>query len=45
MKIVRAFMLGIAEFRSSFTTHTAHPTAYDVGRELAHRATFRRWDV
>jgi hypothetical protein len=42
-----AFFLGMSEFRLSFTTHFADwdfQNAYDSGRELAHRLTFRYWD-
>lgn len=43
----RAFLLGMREFRQSFTT--AHDDAdlelaYDCGREFAHVATFRRYE-
>lgn len=43
----KAFLLGVREFRSSFTTHFADYTlqlAYDSGREWAHRLTFRHFD-
>ena len=46
MNKIRAFTLGMREFRLSFTTSfVGHPdeqgmyAAYDLGREWAHRAT------
>ena len=39
-----AFILGMVEFRSDVTSHTNHPEAYDWGREVAHIATFRKFD-
>lgn len=47
MTTLRAFFLGMAEFRLSFTTHIADNDlqhAYDTGREWAHRLTFRHFD-
>jgi hypothetical protein len=47
MKTIKAFLLGMAEFRLSFTTHIADwhlQNTYDKGREFAHRLTFRRYD-
>ena len=47
MNKIRVFLLGMAEFRLSFTTHFADNSlqhAYDTGREWAHRLTFRRFD-
>ena len=43
---LRAFLLGVREFRSDLTTHFDYPLIedYDRGREWAHRLTFRRWD-
>ena len=42
---IRAFSLGVWEFRSHWTTHQpSNDEAYDWGREWAHRLTFRRWD-
>jgi hypothetical protein len=43
---LRAFILGIREFRLGITTHFDDDLieTYDRGRELAHRITFRRWD-
>lgn len=43
--MIRAFILGIAEFRLNVTASTGHPVAYDAGREFAHRVTLRRWDA
>jgi hypothetical protein len=45
---IRAFLLGIREFRLDLTTHFEDDRlvlAYDWGREIAHRVTFRHWDV
>jgi hypothetical protein len=45
--MIRAFFLGMAEFRLSFTTHFADldlMEAYDWGREWAHRLTLRRFE-
>lgn len=46
MTKLRAYLLGIREFRSDFTTHFDYPLieTYDAGRDMAHRLTFRRWD-
>lgn len=44
---IRAFILGMLEFRSDFTTHFSEwgaMRAYDYGRELAHRFTLRRFE-
>jgi hypothetical protein len=43
---LRAFALGMFEFRSSLTTHFDGDLieTYDAGRELAHRLTFRHWE-
>lgn len=43
----RAFLLGMAEFRSDCTTGFDDLDlldAYDAGRDLAHRLTLRRFD-
>lgn len=43
----RAYVLGIMEFRSDFTTSFDDYDlllAYDRGRETAHKLTFRLWD-
>lgn len=46
MNTLRAFLFGLAEFRSSFTTHFPEQAyAYDLGREIAHRLTFRRYET
>jgi hypothetical protein len=42
--MIRAFILGLFEFKSDMTTNTGNPVAYDWGREVAHRITFRRYD-
>jgi hypothetical protein len=47
MTKLRAFILGVVEFRSEFTTHFenyADLLAYDTGRELAHKLTFRSFE-
>lgn len=48
MKKLKAFLLGMYEFRLNFTTYISHPDlmrAYDWGREWAHRLTFRRYEA
>lgn len=48
MKRIKAFLLGVFEFRRAFTTHfkSWHQlNAYDAGREWAHRLTLRRFDA
>ena len=47
MKTVNAFLLGVYEFRSTYTTHIADwgvSRAYDWGREWAHRLTLRHFE-
>lgn len=47
MSTVCAFLLGMWEFRLSFTTAYHDPdlgAAYDRGRELAHKITLRQFD-
>ena len=54
MKKIKAFLLGLWEFRSCVTWAdpargddgdlTPLDEAYDCGREFAHVVTFRRWD-
>lgn len=46
MKTIHAFWLGLREFRSQVTTSFDPPLieAYDKGRDLAHRLTFRKFD-
>lgn len=46
MKRIRAFLLGVWEFRSGVTTHFDDDLieTYDWGREWAHRLTFRRFE-
>lgn len=41
LSMVYCFFLGICEFRSDVTSVTGQPDAYDLGREFAHRVTFR----
>ena len=46
MKKLYAYLLGMYEFRSDFTTHfdgTLIET-YDSGRDMAHSLTFRYFD-
>lgn len=44
--MLRAFLLGLLEFRSDSTTSYDPPLieVYDAGRDLAHRLTLRHWD-
>lgn len=52
--ILRAFLRGMRESRHCFTWadpertdehwYTELDAAYDAGRDLAHRLTFRRWE-
>ena len=53
MSKLLAFLNGMREFRSDFTTNYDHvetdegdalQEAYDLGREWAHRLTLRRYD-
>jgi hypothetical protein len=46
MKKLRAFILGMIEFRSDFTTHFGGDLieTYDAGRDLSHRLTLRFFD-
>ena len=46
MNKLRAFLLGMSEFRHDFTSNPGDDLmpAYDAGRELAHRLTFRIWE-
>lgn len=48
MRKLRAFILGITEFRTSWTTSFDDldlMDSYDAGRELAHRITFRHFEA
>jgi hypothetical protein len=48
MRKACAFILGMVEFRSGFTTRhntRSERDAYDWGREWAHRLTFRRHEA
>ena len=43
--ILKAFWLGMIEFRSDFTSNWAgHEEAYDRRRKIAHRLTMRRFE-
>jgi len=47
--LICAYLLGMFEFRSSFTSHPEHDgedliETYDAGRELAHRLTLRHFE-
>lgn len=46
MRTIRAFFLGVFEFRRVFTTHMSSDLieTYDWGREWAHRLTLRRFE-
>ena len=47
MKAIKAFFLGVVEFRLNCTTvfsDNAMCDAYDSGREWAHRLTFRMYE-
>jgi hypothetical protein len=47
MKTLCTFIQGFAEFRQAFTPHFKSwhlARAYDQGRELAHRCTFRHFE-
>ena len=43
---IRAFLLGMIEFRSDVTSDVDPDLweTYDTGRDIAHRLTFRYWD-
>jgi len=45
--MIKAFINGVIEFRSSYTTRYEDldlAYVYDLGRELAHKLTFRRYE-
>ncbi len=47
MNKLLAFLVGIAEFRSSYTTHYEcyeHSLSYEKGREFAHKITCRLFE-
>lgn len=44
MRTIKAFLLGLFEFRSDFTSHTSNIIAYDWGREIAHIITLRQFE-
>lgn len=48
MKTFSSFLLGVREFRSSVTSHLeddGQRHAYEIGRELAHKVTLRRFEL
>ena len=47
MKNIKAFILGIKEFKLTYTTHIENyheSVYYEKGRDLAHKITFRYFD-
>ena len=45
MSKIKAFILGMIEFRSDCTTNVGdEDLAYDSGRDFAHKITFRHFD-
>lgn len=47
MRLMKAYWLGMVEFRSSWTHSHSDETlraAYDKGRDMAHRLTLRCFD-
>lgn len=45
--MIKAFFMGVMEFRSSITKHYDDLNmrdAYDLGRETAHKLTFRMFE-
>lgn len=45
MKKLKAFMLGMREFRCDFTTYCLEADACDWGYEMAHRLTLRQFET
>lgn len=45
MKKMKAFMLGMREFGSDFTTNCQEAEAYDRGREVAHCMTLLQFET
>ena len=41
----KSFLLGVKEFRLTYTSHPEYFNAYEWGREWAHRVTLRRFEV
>jgi hypothetical protein len=41
---VKAFLLGVYEFQLTLTTSVEEREAYDLGREWAHKLTFRHFE-
>jgi hypothetical protein len=44
IKKIKALILGMREFRQSFTTHLEDDYWYECGREFAHVVTLRRFE-
>lgn len=46
LRMMKIFLLGMFEFRLATTAHFDEPEidVYDLGRELAHRLTFRKFE-
>lgn len=46
MNHVKAYLLGVWQFRTNWTTHVAYEYArsYDAGRDIAHWLTFRKYE-
>jgi len=44
MNLLTAFLLGMREFRASFTSAVAEADAYESGRDFAHRLTLRHFE-
>lgn len=46
LQSLRAFLLGMWEFRSDYTSNPGDDVIeiYDAGRNFAHRMTFRKFD-
>lgn len=45
MEKFKAFFCGILEFRNSYTTNFPdYDYEYELGREFAHKITFRKFD-
>lgn len=46
-KKIKAFILGMTEFRCDITTHFDDDLieVYDAGRELAHKITMRKFEA
>ena len=44
MKEVKAFLIGMLEFRSSYTSSLEDDYSYELGRDFAHKVTLRIFD-